>query len=334
MIGVDHKQHERERRRDADQHEAGHPRVRRDDPDLSFDAEPIADDRRDVVEDLREIAAGLALNEHRRDEEPRVEQRDAACELFEGVWQRHPEVLLVVEQLEHRPDGRGHLFRDHGQTGRERMTRLQRARDEREGFGKLFLELDECVESAGIEAPTSGSSRRVRPRRRRAEAARSAAARNTQPAPRAVADASRNAPTVIRLPDCSSSSSTGPQLVPTARESGIERGHCAQLLRAFQQLRPHPPGRRRDPQTPPERRLRVRLLPDDEPPVRGEDARQEHEKRCNGGAHQNLRPACGSFTAWVCENMSIGNVRPVDAIRSAHFGRMPVARNRPMTFPS
>src|SRR5690348_5404344 len=39
-------------------------------------------------------------------------------------------------------------------------------------------------------------------------------------------------------------------------------------------------------------------------------------------------------TSSTCSNMSIGRRIPIVARRSAHFGRTPVARNRPVIFPS
>ena len=53
-----------------------------DDAHLALDLEPIANHRREVVEHLRQIAARLALGQHRGDEEPRVEQQHAAANAF------------------------------------------------------------------------------------------------------------------------------------------------------------------------------------------------------------------------------------------------------------
>ena len=98
--GLIDEQHDGERRRQPDEHPAGDAAVRRDDADLPLHPEPIADDRREVVENLGEVAAGLALRQHGGDEEPRVEQRDPLARSLQRVRQRHAEVLLVVEQLE------------------------------------------------------------------------------------------------------------------------------------------------------------------------------------------------------------------------------------------
>src|SRR6187401_2246713 len=76
VIGIEQKRCGGQRRWQACEHPAGDAAVRRDDLDLPLDLEAIADDRRKVVEDLGEIATGLALRQHRRDEEPRVEHGD------------------------------------------------------------------------------------------------------------------------------------------------------------------------------------------------------------------------------------------------------------------
>ena len=115
--------------------------MRRDDANLALDAKTIADDGRDVVENLGQVATRLALNQNRRDEEAGVEQQHSTRELLQGIGQRHAIVLLVVEQLELGPDRLRHFFSDHRQTGRERVAGLERPRDERQRLGKLFLEL-------------------------------------------------------------------------------------------------------------------------------------------------------------------------------------------------
>src|SRR5262245_31952274 len=61
MIGVEQEQEEGESRGYAHQHHAGHAGVCRDDANLTLDAEPIANDGRDVVENFREVAARLVL---------------------------------------------------------------------------------------------------------------------------------------------------------------------------------------------------------------------------------------------------------------------------------
>ena len=64
-----------EERRQREQHVAGHPAVRRVDPHLAQDLEALAHDVREVLENLGQVAAGLALDQHGGREEPHVEER-------------------------------------------------------------------------------------------------------------------------------------------------------------------------------------------------------------------------------------------------------------------
>ena len=68
-------------RRQRQQHVAGEAAVRRVHAHLPQNLEPLADDVREVVENLRQVAAGLALDQHGGDEEPDVEDRHALGQL-------------------------------------------------------------------------------------------------------------------------------------------------------------------------------------------------------------------------------------------------------------
>ena len=84
-----------ERRRQRQQHVRREAAVRRVDAHLAQHLEPLADDVREVVENLRQVAAGVALDQHRGDEEADVEQRHPLGQLVQRVAQRQAEVLLV-----------------------------------------------------------------------------------------------------------------------------------------------------------------------------------------------------------------------------------------------
>src|ERR1700730_9104880 len=71
------------------------------------------------------------------------------------------------------------------------------------------------------------------------------------------------------------------------------------------------------------------LDPHDQNPVRTQDDGQDQSER--GDSNQHDQPP--QATAWMCSNMSVGRGSPSDMRRSAHFGRMPVARKNPQTFP-
>jgi hypothetical protein len=57
---------------------------------LPQDLEALAHDVRQVVEDLGQVAAGLALNRDARDEEPDVHHRHAFGQLVQRILERQP----------------------------------------------------------------------------------------------------------------------------------------------------------------------------------------------------------------------------------------------------
>ena len=129
-----------EEHRQREQHVAGQPAVRRVDAHLAEDLEALADDVGEVLEDLGQVAAGLALDQDRGREEPHVEQRHADGEVRQRVLQRQAEVLLVERLPELGADRLRHLVGDHLQAGREGVARLQRARHQVQRLGERFLE--------------------------------------------------------------------------------------------------------------------------------------------------------------------------------------------------
>ena len=74
----------------SSEHPAGNPAVGTHRTDLTPDSKSFANDRRELVEHLRQVAAGLALRQHGRDEDSRVEQRHAVRELLQNVGERLP----------------------------------------------------------------------------------------------------------------------------------------------------------------------------------------------------------------------------------------------------
>ncbi len=140
VLRVDERQRDGERRRQRQQHVAGEAAVRRVHAHLALDLEALADDVREVVENLRQVAAGVALDQHRGDEEPHVEQAEALRQLVERVAQRQPEVLLIERLLELRADRIGQLVGDHAHRGLERVAGADRARQQVERFRELLFE--------------------------------------------------------------------------------------------------------------------------------------------------------------------------------------------------
>ena len=105
VLGVDERQRDCEKRRQRHQHVTGEPAVRGVHAHLAANLESLADDGREVVENLRQVAAGLALNEHGGREEAHVEQRHAQAQIVQRFLERQAEVLLVerLAELRTRP---------------------------------------------------------------------------------------------------------------------------------------------------------------------------------------------------------------------------------------
>src|SRR5947207_8343675 len=90
VFRVDERERDRQKRRQREQHPPGEATVRSVDPHLPPNLESLADDVREVVENLRKIAAGLSLNQDGSDEKADVEHLDAIGELTEGLAPRQP----------------------------------------------------------------------------------------------------------------------------------------------------------------------------------------------------------------------------------------------------
>src|SRR4051812_5750985 len=140
VVGVDERERYAQHGGQRQQHVAGEPAVRGIDADLSQDLETLAHDVSQILENLREVAARLPLNQHGGGEEANVEERHAEGQVVERILHRQAEVLLVERLPELGADRLRHLVGDHLQPGRERVTCFQRARDEVQPFGELLLE--------------------------------------------------------------------------------------------------------------------------------------------------------------------------------------------------
>jgi hypothetical protein len=109
--------------------------------DLPFHLEALADHRREIVEDPRQVAARFPLCQHRGDEEPGVDDWHAAGKRPQGVRERHAEILPVVQQLELGANGIAELVGHHRQPRGKRVAGTQRASDQIDRLWKLLLEL-------------------------------------------------------------------------------------------------------------------------------------------------------------------------------------------------
>ena len=141
MLRVDERERDGERRRQRQQHVAGEAAVRGVHAHLPQDLEALAHDVREVVEDLGQVAARLALNRDRGHEELHVENRHALGHLVEHVAQRQTEVLLLERLLELDADRRRQFVGHHAHRGLEGVAGTNRPRQQIQRFRELFFEL-------------------------------------------------------------------------------------------------------------------------------------------------------------------------------------------------
>jgi len=74
--------------------------VRAGRPDLPLEPEALADDIGQPRQDLRQIASGLFLQQHRGGEKPYVQQRNAFGEITQSRFERRSQVLFVEQRAE------------------------------------------------------------------------------------------------------------------------------------------------------------------------------------------------------------------------------------------
>ncbi len=100
-----HEQHQRQGHEDH----AREPAFARQGLDLAQDAEAVADQLADLVEDFRQVAARLPLQDHGRDEEPQVEVGHPLAHRPQAVVHGHAQVLFFEHAAELLADRRGHF---------------------------------------------------------------------------------------------------------------------------------------------------------------------------------------------------------------------------------
>ena len=104
------------------------------------DAEAVADQFPDLVEDLREVAARLPLQDHRRDEEPQVEVGHAIAHRPQAVVHGHAQVLLFEHAAELLSDRLAHLGGHGVEAEGQALPGPQDAGHHFQGVGKLRAE--------------------------------------------------------------------------------------------------------------------------------------------------------------------------------------------------
>src|SRR3954471_777493 len=140
VVRVDERERDRQNRWQRQEHVSGEPAVSRVDADLAKNLEPLTNDMREVLENLREVAARLALDENRGREEPDIQNGDAKRKVFERVLERQTKVLFVERLPELGADRFAQFVSRHLQAGCECMTRLERPGDQVQRLRKHFLE--------------------------------------------------------------------------------------------------------------------------------------------------------------------------------------------------
>src|SRR6266542_1633561 len=145
--------------RDADddgQHReriAGEPALRRVDLELSPDGESGADHVRQVVEHLRQIAAHLALDQDRGDQDAHVHQVHPVRHRDDGVVERKPEPLLLERALELAGNGLLSLVRHHLEPRGQWMPRPDGAAQQVDGLWQTGLERVGPLSPPALEIP-------------------------------------------------------------------------------------------------------------------------------------------------------------------------------------
>src|SRR5580700_10872798 len=129
--------HEENGDRQPGQEQRGKLSFRRQRLDLAAHLEPVADDSREVFQDLAQVAAGRALDRHRGDEQRQVLLADAIGEVAHRGFQVSPVGDLVGDDAELGADRIGQLARHHGDGDGHRMAGPQAAYDDVDGVGKL-----------------------------------------------------------------------------------------------------------------------------------------------------------------------------------------------------
>src|SRR5258705_162288 len=141
LFGSDRRQRYGERGGKSEQHVPREAAMRGVRADLAANLEPFADDAREILEDLGQVAAAFALNGHGGHEEAHVEERNAFRDPVERLFQWKSEILLVEYRSEFGANGRAQFVGNHAQGRLECVACANGARHEIERIGKLFFEL-------------------------------------------------------------------------------------------------------------------------------------------------------------------------------------------------
>src|SRR6478735_165253 len=140
VVRVDEHQRDAEHRGQREQDVASHTAMRRINPHLPENLEALTHDVRQVLEDLGQVAARFALDQHGGSEKTHIDDRHPVCQVVERVLERQAKVLLIERLTELRSHRLVHLVGYHLQACRERVPRLQGAGNQVERLRERFLE--------------------------------------------------------------------------------------------------------------------------------------------------------------------------------------------------
>src|SRR5688572_5884878 len=297
------------------------------DAHLAQNLEALSHDIGEVVQDLSEITAGLALDLDRRHEELHVHERHAHGEVVERLLQRQAEVLLLETLLELDPYRRRQLVGHHAHRALERVAGANRARQQVQRFGELLLELAQAAAALDLQPHDRRRQAHERRHERRQPEAREQQGQKAQPG--ACPEAHRD---------------HGPGVDRDARlfgQVGQPRARAGAAHEAIDDRQRARPGlAQHDAGGGPVFALEIRQVleallefafdlvfrPVHERVVGADDSAGDGEKHQDGEQHHR--------TSTTPSNIAAGSRMPAASSRSDTFGRTPVARKRPRTLPS
>src|SRR5580765_4999281 len=131
--------------RHAHQQQHGEAALRGVDTYLAQDLEALADHVREIIENLGEVAAGLALQHYGRDKEFHVDERYAVDQVAECFAHGQAEFLFLEELAKLGGHGFGDLVGNHFERGGEGVSGAYSAGQRVDGLGEQFLKFVETL---------------------------------------------------------------------------------------------------------------------------------------------------------------------------------------------
>ena len=108
---------------------------------------------RQLVQYLRQVAAGFLLDQKRSNKKTYIHQGYALREIQQRVLERHPEVLLLEGGAEFPRQGLRQLLGDHLEAGSKSVTGAHRATQQVDRLGKALFK---CSQAPGTREQQRG----------------------------------------------------------------------------------------------------------------------------------------------------------------------------------